>query len=104
MVNLQELALLYNNISNITPLTDLINIHYIGIQNNNISDISSLINLKNLLLLKIGGNNVTNINPLVLNQGIGDGDIINLVGNPLNETSIKTYIPQLQARGVIVVY
>jgi len=63
-----------------------------------------LINLTNLHLLKIGNNYISNINPLVQNQGFGANDKINLVGNPLSDISINTYIPQLRARGVIVVY
>ena len=31
-----------------------------------------------------------------------DGDMVKVRGNPLNEVSINTYIPQLEARGVYV--
>jgi len=40
----------------------------------------------------------------VENDGLGSGDILQLEGNPLSENSIEVYIPQLIARGVIVVF
>jgi len=41
---------------------------------------------------------------LVDNMGLGAGDYVHLKWNPLSSDSINTYIPQLQARGVTVVY
>jgi hypothetical protein len=38
------------------------------------------------------------------NEGLSEGDEINLTGNPLNSDSINIYIPQLAARGVTVYY
>jgi len=32
------------------------------------------------------------------------GDIVDLSNNPLSTTSVNVYIPQLEARGVIVEY
>ncbi len=34
------------------------------------------------------------------NEGLSEGDWINLKGNPLSEASLNTCIPQLQGRGV----
>jgi hypothetical protein len=48
-----------------------------------------------------GGNQITDIKPLVDNAGLSDG-IWYTCGNPLSETSIEVYIPQLEERGVIV--
>jgi len=42
--------------------------------------------------------------PLVENLGLGEGDKVNLEGNPLSLDSINIYIPELEARGVIVIY
>jgi len=41
---------------------------------------------------------------LVNNPGLSQGDEVYLSGNPLSSASINTYIPQLEARGVIVEY
>jgi len=38
------------------------------------------------------------------NEGLSEGDQVYLNGNPLSSASINTYIPQLEARGVIVEY
>jgi hypothetical protein len=40
----------------------------------------------------------------VANAGLGGGDKVDLGYNPLSDTSLYTYIPQLQAGGVIVSY
>ncbi len=47
-------------------------------------------------------NSITDIHPLVINPGIGHGDIIDLRGNTLNQLSLLIYIPQLEERGVEV--
>jgi len=41
---------------------------------------------------------------LVENEGLGEGDEVNLTDNPLSDDSINIYIPELQARGVAVNY
>jgi hypothetical protein len=41
---------------------------------------------------------------LVENGGLSAGDTVELSGNPLSTTSVNVYIPQLEARGVTVVY
>jgi len=63
--------------------------------------LSALINLKELGL---ANNQIVDIFPLTQNSGINVGDTIYLTNNPLDETSINTYIPQLEARGVTVHY
>jgi len=60
--------------------------------------------LTNLAWLRLNNNQISDIEPLVNNQGLGQGDTVDLRSNPLSDTSIHTYIPQLQARGVTVDY
>jgi hypothetical protein len=38
------------------------------------------------------------------NEGLSDGDGVDLRGNPLSSYSLDTYIPQLEERGVDVLY
>ena len=71
---------------------------------NQITEISALITLENLSSLYLSGNQIADIYPLIQNNGIGNGDRANLSNNPLSETSINIYIPQLEARGVTVTY
>jgi Leucine-rich repeat (LRR) protein len=69
---------------------------------NQISDISPLANLTNLTELGLWQNQISDISALVENSGLGSGDTVYLTGNPLSTTSVKVYIPQLEARGVEV--
>jgi len=52
--------------------------------------------------LGLSNNRVSDISPLVSNTGIGEGDGIDLRGNPLNNEAHETQIPALQARGANV--
>ena len=69
---------------------------------NQISDISSLSNLLELESIKLSYNSIQDIKYLVDNSGIGNGDEIWIDNNPLSDTSRDTYIPQLEASGVTV--
>jgi hypothetical protein len=40
----------------------------------------------------------------VANTGLGEGDYVDLMDNPLSDISLYTYIPQLEAGGVTVLY
>ncbi len=71
---------------------------------NQISDISALSPLTNLECLALEDNQISDIAPLVSNVGLNDGDGIDLRDNPLSPESLRTYIPQLQARGVEVLF
>jgi len=104
LTNLQSLSFISNQISDITALSGLTNLVQIYLGNNQISDVSALSGLLNLEYLNFYYNQITDILPLVNNNGIDSGDEINLKNNPLSATSINTYIPQLEARGVTVFY
>ena len=125
--DLKELQLLYltfSSVNDISALTNLTNLRQIELSENKISDINPFINSKEMVTLRMTDNNITDISvleylekltdirlsrnkiedigPLVKNQGIGEGVIIELIGNPLNEKSLNEYIPQLVARGAII--
>jgi hypothetical protein len=40
----------------------------------------------------------------VANSGLSAGDTVYLSGNPLSTTSVDVYIPQLEERGVNIIY
>ena len=52
--------------------------------------------------MRLAGNNISDLSSLVTNMGLGSGDEVDVRGNPLSHTSIKTHIPTLQGRGVTV--
>jgi len=104
LTSLTSLALGDNQISDISPVSNLTSLTYLYLWNNQISDISPVSNLTSLIGLALGDNQISDISPLVDNSGLGGGDEVDLRSNPLSATSLNTYIPQLEARGVIVYY
>ena len=91
-------------IMDLTGLEYAINLKGLQLQNNKISDISVLSGLTNLKGLVLVSNNVSDISPLVSNTGLTSGDIVLLLLNPLNYASIRTSIPALQEKGVVVFF
>jgi len=104
LTSLRELWLEDNNISDIIPLHNLSSLMWLWLDKNQISDISPLATLTSLTTLILSSNQITDIQPLVANLGLSEGDSIGLTDNPLSATSINTYIPQLEARGVEVIF
>ena len=92
-----------NEITGISPLSQLVNLKELHLRSNKITDISPLSKLVNLEWLELQSNKITDITPLVLNSGLSEGDIVYLTGNPLSWRSLKVYIPLLERRGVTVV-
>ena len=99
---LEYLHLGGNNISDLSVLVDLTNLTWLGLWDNDISDLSPLASLTNLTYLYLVDNNISDLSPLVVHTGLGNGDEVDVRGNPLNTASINTHIPALQNRGVRV--
>ena len=89
-----------NSVSDLSPIAGLIHLESLDLWVNSVSDISVLAGLTNLKGLALLGNNITDLSPLVANTGLGEGDKIDVRGNPLSYLSLHTYIPVLQSRGV----
>ena len=104
LTNLKELWLGSNDISDISPLSDLTNLTILVLYENNISDISPLSDLVNLEQLYLESNNISDISPLIQNPGINEGDVVAIAENPLNSQSIELYIPELEKRGVTIIW
>jgi len=104
LTSLIGLSLDYNQIGDISPLGNLTHLDNLHLYDNQISDISPLANLTNLEYLYLWNNQISDISPLVDNEGLSEGDQVDLTLNPLSSDSINIYIPQLEARGVIVIY
>lgn len=102
--NLQELDVSRTGITNISALSNLTNLRKLYLAVTDITDISALSNLTNLHWLTLDDNLISDISPLVKNIKLGDGDIVHLTDNPLSDTSVNDYIPQLKERGVDVEY
>ena len=101
-INLRELRLVDNNITDISPLTRLTKLRLLDLGENSISNISALTGLVNLSKLWIDNNFISDISPLVANTGLRSGDTVDVDSNPLNHAAVNTHIPTLQSRGVTV--
>ena len=102
LTHLATLGLGNNNISDISPLAGLTNLTRLGLRGNNIIDISPVVGLTKLTFLNLQHNNISDIPHLVANTGLGNGDEVYVRGNPLSYQSVRTHIPILRSRGVIV--
>ena len=102
LTNLTFLDIWGTPISDISPVAGLINLTILGLGHNAISDISPVAGLTNLTQLWLLHNAISDLSSLIANTGLGDGDEVNVKGNPLSYLSIHTYIPTLQNRGVTV--
>ena len=102
LTNLTHLDLWANEITGISPLTDLTHLIDLSLDSNAITDISPLAGLTNLTSLGLDDNSISDLSPLVANTGLGAGDHVYLINNPLSDLSINTHIPTLEGRGVTV--
>jgi len=102
--NIKILKIAWNKVGDISSLSNMEDLEWVALEQNQITDISPLQNLSNLSYVRLWDNQITDIKPLVDNSGIGNGDIVGLDDNPLDEVSINEYIPVLQARGVLVTW
>ena len=91
-----------NNITDISAIKDLTNLTMLQFGENNISDISAVAGLTHLTELGLDGNFISDLSPLVKNTGLGSGDRVGVLGNPLSYKSVNIHIPALQKRGVEV--
>jgi Leucine-rich repeat (LRR) protein len=101
LTKLITLTLDANEISDVSPLASLAGLAHLGLNQNEISDVSPLAALSDLTYLGLGWNQIADASPLLENSGLGRGDWLSLRhGNPLDDESLGTYIPQLRSRGV----
>ncbi len=103
LINLKTLSLIDNNISDLTPLSQLTKLVNLALHTNNIVDITPLEILGELEFLSLGHNNIIDISPLVRNEGLNNGDEINIANNPLSDTALNVQVPELESRGVLVI-
>jgi internalin A len=102
LTSLKSLYLFDNQIGDISPVSGLTSLTELYLSGNEIGDISPLSGLTSLTTLYLRSNQISDIEPLVTNPGLASGDSVDLRSNPLNTTSVNTWIPALEARGVVV--
>jgi Leucine-rich repeat (LRR) protein len=104
MVALTWLDASYNQITDIAALQYVSSLTYLDLAYNEVSDITALQYPTSLSDIHLLHNQVSDVSPLVSNSGLGSGDSVGLVDNPLSDESKNVYIPQLEAKGVTVSY
>jgi Leucine-rich repeat (LRR) protein len=92
-----------NRIEDVAPLAGLENLRTLNLAQNGITNLAPLAGLRQLTHVFLFGNKITDLTPLVKNtRGLGKGDSLWLVGNPLSDEARAKQIPALKARGVDV--
>ena len=99
---LTHLELAGNQIVGVSALRDLRQVERLNLSGNLIVDIAALEYLTELEELDLSYNRIADIAPLAANAGLGDGDSIDLRGNPLSSASLTTVVPVLVDRGAQV--
>jgi len=102
LTNLTVLYLNHNQISDISPLSRLTNLTELWLNKNQITDISPLSGLTKLTELYLDGNQISDISALLKNDGLGEGDQVWLIGNPIVDKDPKGQIQALKDKGVTV--
>lgn len=124
LVGLQSLYLRSNRVGDIAPLAHLPSLRVLDLGDNRIADISSLAaltalevldlnrnrivdiapleHLTSLRELRLAFNRIADLRPLASNPGLGEGDLVDVRGNPLAGASFESVVSALLARGVRV--
>jgi hypothetical protein len=95
------LGLATNQIVDVSPLAGLTSLEYLALWNNQIVDVSPLAGLTSLTYLALWNNQIVEVGSLLENAGLGAGDEIRLLANPLSEQACID-IGILEDRGVDV--
>ena len=102
LTSLTFLDLDANRVRELGPLAGLTSLEYLYLFNSDIRELGPLAGLTSLTFLALEGNLISDVAPLVANEGLGRGDVVILMGNPLGQSSRETHIPTLVQRGVEV--
>ena len=101
---LNDLSITDCQLIDISIIENFNNLARIDLSRNEISNIEALNNKPHLKYVSLYSNNITNIKPLADNTPYEEYQSISLNNNPLDSLSTNVYIPQLQARGVNVIW
>ena len=117
LVNLREVNLSDNRIYDIHPVSALRKLRLLLLDDNEVDDISPLSGLIDIgeestnlsrdgirICLGLKNNRIADISSLLQNEGLGNGDGVDLRGNPLSLDSLNVYIHQFKTRGVQVLH
>lgn len=101
-VLLEELDLSNCELEDINALLGLTNLALLDLVGNQIIDVLPLSRMEAIESLYLDNNAIETLHPLLDNDGLGDGDIISVNGNPLTQRTICDDVRYLRERGVTV--
>ena len=106
LTNLRNLNLGSNDLSGDLPpqMRNLSKLRSLDLSGNSISGITPLAGMNSLQFVDLNRNRISNLAPLAANAGLGIGGRVDVTRNPLDEVSVSTHIPRLQAKGVNVLF
>ena len=102
LTSMARLSMPDNRIADISSLAGLTALEELDLDRNHVVDIAPLSHLTNLRELRLAFNRIADLAPLADNAGLGDGDVVDVRGNPLNAASVATAVSALLTRGVRV--
>lgn len=91
-----------NQIVEIGALADNTVLVTLSMNGNSVSDLTPLQNNLDLARLNLRNNDVSDLGPLVANGGIGQGDEVDIWGNPIDCTEQADNIAELRTREVVL--
>lgn len=101
---LVELDASHNEVQDLAPLSSIGTLRRVYLDHNRIDRLDALAGLTSLEVLDLSHNAVTDVGPLLDNAaagGLGEGDVVYLVGNPIADES---GIVALRSQGVTVIF
>jgi Leucine-rich repeat (LRR) protein len=104
LIHLEYLFFYGNQIRDLSPLEKMKKLKVLFAMENQVNDISILAMLPSLSNLLLSRNKIEDISSLLDNEEFGQGDNVDLTGNPLTQEALWEQIPALQKRGVEVNY
>jgi Leucine-rich repeat (LRR) protein len=98
--NLSSLSLLFCDLESLPDLSEIQSLELLEFGGNDVSNLSPLTPLESLDEIWADDNLITDLTPLVDNPGIGEGDYVNVLWNPIDCVDQAANIAELEARGV----
>jgi internalin A len=83
-INVEDLSLSINAVSNISALSKLTKLFNLQLQSNMVSDLSPLAGLQNLVILELRNNQITDVSAI---SGLKNLEILSLAGNKITDFS-----------------
>ena len=96
LTSLEELVLDGNAVADLTPLGELRALSAVWFAHNDITDVSPLSGLSALSRVGLAYNRIETISALVDNNGLAEGDVVDLRSNPLDDVAMTSQVPALE--------